>query len=1085
MNPILHRRCGILLHISSLPSFDSCFEFIDLLKKSEQSYWQILPQNPVMEEGSPYKCYSAFAGDTRYIGKVKADLKYADFERENRYWLMDYALFSVLKKHFKGLPWYKWDKDIAFRRKESINYYKSFYKAEIMEEKRKQFEFYASWKAAKGYAEKNGIQIIGDMPLYVAHDSADVWSRPKYFILDNEGKPKKLSGVPPDYFSDEGQFWGNPIYNWDEMEKDKFNWWAQRFKRQKDLSHIIRIDHFRGLESYWEIDFGETSAINGQWVKAPGCDLLKMITKENISIIAEDLGIITPEVIALKNRFSLPGMKVLQFDRDIYEQNLIVYTGTHDNDTLLGWYKKLIEENYDNAKSILSYMDVDIKQDEKQIIWGIIEFAYRSIGNTVITPIQDILCLGSEARMNTPGIARGNWEWKLDLNDFNDDIINRLKDITFKYGRSSSIERAEDKRVDLLELNYDKLHQFVLGKNYHAYEVLGSQFCEIENTQGVLFTVWAPHAKKVSVVGSFNGWDPSVNVMMRHKCSEFWIGFVPGVTYWSEYKYAVTGSDGKTLLKADPFAFHSETRPKTASKVIAFEKHDWDENEIKWAEEKSTPYNKPLNIYEVHLGSWKRGEDNRFLSYKELAEELPGYVNDMGYTHIELMPVMEHPLDASWGYQITGYYAPSSRYGTPEDLMYLVEKCHEAGLGVILDWVPGHFCKDEQGLYRFDGTRLFEYEDEKRAENYNWGTCYFDLGKKQVQSFLISNAMYWLEYYHVDGFRIDAVASMLYLDYEKKTGDWTPNKYGGRENLEAIEFLRQLNKAIFQKYPYTLIIAEESTSWPLVTAPAYTGGLGFNYKWNMGWMNDMLEYMGLDAVNRKWHHNLITFSMMYAYKENFVLPLSHDEVVHGKKSMIDKMWGDYWKKFASLRMFYAYMMAHPGKKLSFMGNEFAQFREWNFDDSLEWFMLDYEMHRYMHNYVRKLNYFYKDEKTFWETDHDKEGFLWIDANNYSQSIISFIRKGKSDEDFTLIVCNFTPVVYEVYQIGVPENYEYYETFNSDSGKFGGSNVTNEGNILSYEGEAHGKPYHINLRIPPLATIYLKPVLNDSRTIVER
>ena len=1077
MNPLHQRRCGILLHISSLPSFDSCFDFIDLLKKSGQSYWQILPQNPVMGEGSPYKCYSAFAGDTRYIGKVKADFKYADFERDNRYWLTDYALFVALKKHFDNLPWYEWDKDIAFRDEKAVKHYKNICRFEIYEEKVKQFDFYTSWKAVMDYAEKNEIRIIGDMPLYVAHDSADVWSRPKYFLLDKEGYPTKVSGVPPDYFSTEGQLWGNPVYNWDTIKKDKYRWWIERIKRQNSLSHIIRIDHFRGLESYWEIDAGEMSAKKGKWVKAPGEELLKEIVKSNIPIIAEDLGIITPEVIALKNRFSLPGMKVLQFDRDIDEQNLVVYTGTHDNDTLLGFYKNLKDVDCKKAQNILSEMDVDINHNNENVVWAIIEYAYRSMANTVIIPIQDVLCLGSETRMNTPGIAHGNWNWKFDLKDFNEKIIEGLKDIAIKYGRTSKEKKPDTDKTSLKELHYGELRKFVLGKNYKAHEVMGSRFYEVEGTQGVLFILWAPNAEKVSIVGDFNGWDPHLNEMERHKNREFWIAFVTEVPYWCGYKYAITYKNGKTVLKSDPFAFHAETRPKTASKVVSLNKYKWSDNEIMWGEKRSTPYNKPINIYEVHLGSWKRRENNRFLSYRELAEELPAYVTEMGYTHIELMPVMEHPLDASWGYQITGYYAPSSRYGTPEDFMYFIDECHKAGLGVILDWVPGHFCKDEHGLYNFDGTKLYEYEDEKKAENYNWGTCYFDLGKKQIQSFLISNALYWLEYYHIDGFRIDAVASMLYLDYEKKIGDWVPNKYGGRENLEATEFLRQMNKAGFQKYPYALIIAEESTSWPLVTAPAYTGGLGFNYKWNMGWMNDMLKYMEMDAVNRKWHHNLITFSMMYAYTENYILPLSHDEVVHGKKSMIDKMWGDYWKKFASLRMFYAYMMAHPGKKLSFMGNEFAQFREWNFDESLEWFMLDFEMHALFQKYIKVLNLFYINEESLWETDHDIDGFTWIDANNYSQSIISFIRKSKENKDFVLVICNFTPVVYEDYLIGVPEYCDYEEILNTDSADYGGSNVVNEGSISSYKQEVHGNPYHIKIRIPPLATIYIKPLPN--------
>ncbi len=1074
MSPVSHRRCGILLHISSLPTFDSCFDFINLLKKSGQSYWQILPQNPVMSEGSPYKCYSAFAGDTRYIGKVKADIIYADFEKQNRYWLTDYALFTVLKKHFKGLPWNEWDDGIAFRREESIKYYLKLYKKEIMVEKKKQFAFHSSWKAVMDYASDNGVKIIGDMPIYVAHDSADVWSKSDFFLLDDKRNPKKVAGVPPDYFSSDGQLWGNPIYNWDELRKDKYKWWIQRFKRLKSLSHIVRIDHFRGLESYWEVDAKETSAKNGKWTKAYGEEMLSHAIKENIPIIAEDLGIITPEVIALKNKFAFPGMKVLQFDRDIYEQNLVVYTGTHDNDTLMGWLKKLMADNYEKARNILSSMDIDIGGEDKDIVWDIIEYAYRSIANTVVISMQDILALGSEARMNVPGSPQGNWNWKFKLSDFNDDIIYRLNNLANKYGRVSTIKQKERKEIEIKELNKDKLHHFTTGKNYYAHEALGAHFQTIEGITGVLFTLWAPNATEISVVGDMNGWDPELNKMERHEYPGFWITFIADVDYWCNYKYAITYSDGKIVLKADPFAFHAETRPKTSSKIVELNKYTWSEHEEVWQGSKNSSYNKPINIYEVHLGSWKRGENNSFLSYRELAKLLPKYVSTMGYTHIELMPVMEHPLDDSWGYQITGYYAPTGRYGCPEDFMFFVDECHKEGIGVILDWVPGHFCKDEHGLYRFDGGKLFEYEDEKKAENYNWGTCYFDLGKNEVKSFLISNALYWLDNYHIDGFRIDAVASMLYLDYEKKSGQWTPNKYGGRENLEAIEFLRLLNKVIFQKHPYALVIAEESTAWPLITAPAYMGGLGFNYKWNMGWMNDMLDYMELDAVNRKWHHNLITFSMMYAYSENFILPLSHDEVVHGKKSMIDKMWGDYWKKFASLRMFYGYMAAHPGKKLTFMGSEFAQFKEWDFSKGLEWFMLDFEMHSLMHKYVRELNCFYKETKALWELDHDREGFVWVDANNYSQSIISFIRKAEGGKDYIIAICNFTPVVYENYSLGVPDNFDYIEVFNSDGIEYGGSNRMNKGTITAQEGEVHGNPCHITVIIPPLATIYLKP-----------
>lgn len=1071
------RRCGILLHLSCLPSLDSCFYFIDFLKKSGQTYWQILPLNPVMKEGSPYKCYSAFAGETKYIGRTREAIDYNAFLQANEYWLPDYSLFTALKKYFNDLPWNEWEREIAHRNKSAIEYYEKLLKNEIEAENLKQFQFFCSWQAIMKYAKKNGVSIIGDMPLYVAHDSADVWSKSHLFNLDSKGNPKKLAGVPPDYFSSEGQLWGNPTYNWENMKEENFQWWKERISHIHKLAHIVRLDHFRGLESYWETEAGEISAKNGKWVKAPGEEMLKaaMGGAKGLKIIAEDLGTITPEVIALKNKFSLPGMKVLQFETDIHEQNLIVYTGTHDNDTLLGWYKKLISDNPHYAENMLSQMNIDISQNENEIIWGIIEYGYKSIADTVIIPMQDILGLGSEARMNIPGVAEGNWKWSCELSYFNNEVSEKLYAMASRYGRTIPILKTGEKSMNINSINSEALELFLQGKNHRSYEVLGSHFCNINKADGILFTLWAPNAQKVSVVGDFNGWNPELNVMERHSYSQFWTLFIPDIPYWSSYKYAVKDSSGKTVLKADPFALHSENRPSTASKAIDLSGYTWSNNELLWQEAKQSPYEKPVNIYEVHLGSWKRGNENRFLTYRELAEDLPKYANDMGYTHIEIMPIMEHPFDGSWGYQITGYFAVTGRYGTPQDFMYFVDKCHENGIGVILDWVPGHFCKDEHGLYKFDGTPLYEYQDEKRSENHGWGTAYFDLGRNEVISFLISNAMYWLDIFHIDGLRTDAVASMLYLDYDKKSGEWAPNKYGGRENIEAINFLRKLNEAVFQKHPYALMIAEESTSWPLVTAPAYTGGLGFNYKWNMGWMNDMLKYMQLDAIDRKWHHNLVTFSMMYAYSENFVLPLSHDEVVHGKKSLIDKMWGDYWQKFASLRLFLGYMIAHPGKKLLFMGGEFAQFCEWRFHEGLEWFLLSYDSHSTLKRYVHNINHLYKETSALWELDHESKGFKWIDPNNYSQSIITFIRQGKEEENFTIVICNFTPVVYEDYNIGVPKLCDYKEIMNSDSAIYGGSNVINQGIIKADELSWHGQPCCIKVRIPPLAISYIKPV----------
>ena len=485
-------------------------------------------------------------------------------------------------------------------------------------------------------------------------------------------------------------------------------------------------------------------------------------------------------------------------------------------------------------------------------------------------------------------------------------------------------------------------------------------------------------------------------------------------------------------------------------------------------------YEQPLNIYEVAAGSWKRDSERQWLSYRELADELAGYAADMGYTHIELLPVVEHPYDGSWGYQATGYYAVTSRYGSPADFMYLVDCCHQKGIGVILDWVPGHFCKDAHGLAEFDGTTLYEYADCQRRENRGWGTLNFDLGRPEVMSFLISNVLFWLEQYHIDGIRMDAVANMLYLNYGREADEWTPNRYGGTENLEAIQFLRRLNEAVFANYPQALVIAEDSTAWPLVTQPTYLGGLGFNFKWNMGWMNDMLRYMELDPVYRQHHHNLVTFSLMYAFSENFVLPLSHDEVVHGKRSLLNKMPGDYWQKFANLRAFYGYMMAHPGKKLLFMGGEFGQFIEWNYQDSLDWHLLDYDMHSKLHAYVKDLNHFYRENPAMWQNDRDWQGFSWIDCQNWQQSVLVLKRQGRQAADFLLAVVNFTPVVRSEYRIGVPAAEAYQEVFNSDAGRYGGSGQGNPGCLRPEAAAWHNQEQSLVLTLPPLAIIYLKP-----------
>jgi 1,4-alpha-glucan branching enzyme len=628
------------------------------------------------------------------------------------------------------------------------------------------------------------------------------------------------------------------------------------------------------------------------------------------------------------------------------------------------------------------------------------------------------------------------------------------------------------KTSDLSEFDRYLFHQ---GTNYHAYEMLGAHIIEENGKKGVRFAVWAPHAKSVSVVGDFNEWDTRRAVMTKTGDGEIWQVFIEGIKEGDIYKYAIEPQwGGPHIMKADPYGFFAEKKPNTASCFYDLNHYEWKDSA--WSEKKSkeSSYERPMLTYEVHAGSWRRNEEGEYLSYRELADQLIDYVKDMNYTHIEFMPLCEHPFDGSWGYQATGYYAVTSRYGTPDEFRYLVDRAHQEGIGIIMDWVPGHFCKDEQGLRHFDGETLYESDNEQRAENWEWGTTNFDYGRTEVQSFLISNAMFWFEEFHIDGLRIDAVANMLYLNYGRKDGDWAPNKYGDTGNLEAMDFLKKLNEAIFKFHPQALMIAEESTSWPLISKPVYMGGMGFNYKWNMGWMNDMLKYVSLDPVYRKWNHDKVTFSFMYAFSENFVLPLSHDEVVHGKCSLISKMPGDYWQKFAGLRNFFGYWMAHPGKKLLFMGGEFGQFIEWNYEDSLDWHLVQqYDMHAKMLAYSKALNQFYLEHKSFWQVDFDWDGFQWIDPNDSNNSIVSFIRKAEDSNDFIIALCNFTPEVHHDYRIGVPSKGNYVEVFNSDDEAFGGSGVKNAGEIASQDVPWHNRAQSITLTVPPLATVYLR------------
>ena len=610
------------------------------------------------------------------------------------------------------------------------------------------------------------------------------------------------------------------------------------------------------------------------------------------------------------------------------------------------------------------------------------------------------------------------------------------------------------------------------GTFHRAYERLGAHFKERHGQRGVQFAVWAPNAKLVSVIGNFNGWNASANPMVPSSAG-VWEAFIPHVRQGDTYKYHIESAyRGYAVDKADPYCFAAEIRPQTASRVWDLRGYTWQDDSWMAARAKRNALDAPVSIYEVHLGSWRRDpeEGNRWLTYREMAPLLADYVHAAGFTHIELLPVMEHPFDGSWGYETTGYFAPTSRFGSPTDFMYFVDYLHEHEIGVILDWVPAHFPKDEAGLGYFDGSHLYEHADPRKGEHPDWNTFVFNYGRNEVRSFLLSNALFWLDKYHVDGLRVDAVAAMLYLDYGRHEGEWIPNRYGGKENIEAIEFLRSFNASVYESFPNVMTIAEESTAWPLVSRPNYVGGLGFGLKWNMGWMHDMLGYMSQDPVFRSYHHNQITFSLLYAFTENFVLPFSHDEVVYGKGSLLRKMPGDEWQKFANLRLLYGFMFGHPGKKLLFMGDEFGQWSEWNHDASLEWHLLESPLHSALARWVRDLNTLYRGQPALYELDFDAAGFAWVDCKDFQRSVVSFLRCGRKPDDQLLFVCNFTPVVRQNYRVGVPQEGFWKEVLNSDAPLYGGSGQGNFGGLQAVPLPIHGLPYSLNMTLPPLAVV---------------
>ena len=611
------------------------------------------------------------------------------------------------------------------------------------------------------------------------------------------------------------------------------------------------------------------------------------------------------------------------------------------------------------------------------------------------------------------------------------------------------------------------------GKHYSIYEKMGAHPMTVDGVEGVLFAVWAPNADRVSVVGNFNNWDGRRHPMRKLDYSGIYELFIPGKLVGEIYKYEIKAKSGQVFMKSDPYAFSSEVRPANASRIVDIS-YKW--KDTAWMEKRETKDTdaQPMAIYEMHLGSWKRPTDGReFFNYRDIASLLADYLLMMNYNYVELMPIMEHPYDPSWGYQVTGYYAPTSRYGSPADFMYFVDYLHSKGIGVILDWVPAHFPKDEHGLGRFDGTALYEHEDPKRGEHPHWGTYIYNYGRNEVRNFLVANALYWAEKYHIDGIRIDAVASMLYLDYGRGDGEWLPNIYGGNENLEAIDFMKELNSKMHELHKGVIMIAEESTAWPMMTHPVEAGGLGFDYKWNMGWMNDFLNYMKLDPLYRKYHHNDLTFSMVYAYSEKFILVLSHDEVVHEKGSMIAKMPGGYEDKFSNLRVAYGYMMTHPGKKLLFMGQEIAQFTEFNENAEVDWSLFEFDAHVFMQGYVKELNELYKTEPALYELDSSPEGFTWINCNSANTSLLSYVRKGKKESDTLLIICNFTPMEHKAYKLATPSGGRWQEIFSSDNNRYGGEGRNNKTVKQAKKAECDGQEHYISVTVPPLSISVFK------------
>lgn len=990
------------------------------------------------------------------------------------------------------------------------------------------YHAYVQWLADEqlgGVARKareldQGLYL--DLPLGVHPDGYDVWRERAAFATGVS------VGAPPDTLFSAGQNWGFPPLHPVRIREQGYRYLIACIRHHLRYAGILRIDHVMGLHRLFWVTNG-MRATDGVYVRQRPDEQYAILSLEShrscTVIVGEDLGTVPESVRAAMIRHGVKRTYVAQYDLrpdpggalGEIPGGAVAALNTHDMPTFSGFWEGmdiddrhalgLIDEqqrvqlHFQRRTDLSALADflrsggfLGQESDRMAVYRACLRYLAESKAGTVLVNLEDLW--QERWPQNVPGTCdeRPNWRRKA---RYESEAWRQIPGVIAPLQQMSAVQTMEgpvntimpktnidnkktrtaagEVRYDVSLFTDDDLFLFNEGTHYQLYDKLGGHAHAVEGVDGACFAVWAPDAERVFVIGDFNGWNKTSHELRPKGSSGIWEGFIPGLGRGSIYKYWIQSRyNGYSVEKADPFALHFETPPKTGSIIwdigYRWGDADWMENRAR-----ANALDSPVSVYEVHLGSWMRvpDEGDRFLTYRELASKLTDYVQQLGFTHVEFMPVMEHPFYGSWGYQTTGYFAPTSRYGTPQDFMYLADYMHQHGIGVILDWVPSHFPTDEYALGYFDGTHLFEHADERLGFHPDWKSSIFNYGRKEVRSFLLSSAMFWLDKFHVDGLRVDAVASMLYLDYSRKAGEWIPNQYGGRENLEALSFLRQFNEAVYKRFPDVQTIAEESTDWPMVSRPTYVGGLGFGLKWDMGWMHDTLVYISKDPIHRKYHHNELTFRMLYAFTENFALPLSHDEVVHGKGSLLGRMPGDDWQRFANLRLLYGYMFAQPGKKLLFMGDEFGQWNEWNHDVSLDWHLLEFQPHQGIQKWVTDLNRVYRGEPSLYECDTDPSGFEWIDCSDWESSTVSLIRKGRTSRNVTLIAANFTPVPRLGYRVGVPFGGVWQEILNSDAHEYGGSGIGNFGGITAEGTPKHGRPCSLVLNLPPLAVVFLR------------